>query len=64
MVTRKITNYRRFTMPNDDYIENILNSPYRNDDGFNSAYDEDAAIDDYIDRCMNAKRNSEFYVLS
>jgi len=51
-------------MPNDDYIENILNSPYRNDDGFNSAYDEDAAIDDYIDRCMNAKRNSEFYVLS
>ena len=46
-------------MPLDDYIETVLNSPYVSDSPFDSAYDEEAAIDDYIERCMNGHRNSE-----
>jgi len=38
-----------------DFIEALLNSPYEPDCPFDGNYNVEAAIDEYIDRCMRSK---------
>jgi len=43
-----------------DYVECVLNSPYGVDSPFDDYFDEEKAVDEYIDRCMGICRTTDY----